>query len=110
MKLLIDQNLPPRLRSALADLFPGSQHIHDLGMAKVPDSDVWEYARDNGFAIVSKDSDFQQLSFLYGAPPKVVSIRRGNCSVPEVIELVRESADILKAFDRDDEASLLIIW
>jgi predicted nuclease of predicted toxin-antitoxin system len=31
VKLLFDQNLSPRLPSKLADLYPGSQHVRELG-------------------------------------------------------------------------------
>jgi predicted nuclease of predicted toxin-antitoxin system len=40
--------------------------------------EVWSYAREHGFAILSKDSDFHQRSLLYGHPPKVVWVRKGN--------------------------------
>jgi predicted nuclease of predicted toxin-antitoxin system len=59
MKLLFDQNLSPRLPRLLEDLYPDSAHIRELGMRDATDTQIWEYARANGFAIVSKDSDFQ---------------------------------------------------
>lgn len=44
MKLLFDQNLSPRLPSLLADLYPHSAHIRDLGMRDATDTVIWEYA------------------------------------------------------------------
>lgn len=35
-------------------------------------------SKAGGFAIVPKDADFRQLSFLYGSPPKVVWLRVGK--------------------------------
>jgi predicted nuclease of predicted toxin-antitoxin system len=64
LKLLFDQNLPSRFTSSLADLFPGSEHLKLIGLAAADDQTVWDYARQNGFAIISKDSDFHQMSFL----------------------------------------------
>ena len=84
MKLLLDQNLAPKLVARLADLFPGSQHVRDVGLAMADDRAVWDYARAGGLAIVSKDADFRQLSFLYGSPPKVVWLRVGNRSTAEI--------------------------
>lgn len=52
MKLLFDQNLSPRLPRLLQDLYPESAHIRDLGMRDVTDTQIWEYARANGFVIV----------------------------------------------------------
>jgi predicted nuclease of predicted toxin-antitoxin system len=72
MKLLFDQNLSPRLPRLLADIYADSVHVREVGLRDADDSDVWEYAKLNGFTIVSKDSDFQQRSLLYGSPPKFI--------------------------------------
>ena len=109
MKLLYDQNLAPRLVKNLADLFPGSAHVRQLGMARAEDAEVWAYARDAGFTIVSKDNDFQQMSFLYGAPPKVVWVRRGNCSVGELESVLRSNAARIVVFGSDQESTYLIL-
>ena len=53
-------------------------------MAAADDSDVWAYARQYGFIIVSKDGDFSGRSSLYGAPPKVIWLALGNCSTSEI--------------------------
>jgi predicted nuclease of predicted toxin-antitoxin system len=58
VKLLFDQNLSRRLVPILAEQFPGSNHIVELGLDTATDREVWTFARDNGFAIASKDSDF----------------------------------------------------
>ena len=75
MKLLFDHNLSYKLVARLVDLFPESVHVRNINLHEVDDQTVWEYARANGFAIGSKDEDFHQLSFLYGAPPKVVWVK-----------------------------------
>ncbi|MEI6654219.1 MAG: DUF5615 family PIN-like protein [Verrucomicrobiota bacterium] len=82
MKLLFDENLSPKLPGLLAALFPHSVHARECGLrACLSDEDVWDYARNNGFAIILKDSDLQQRSLLYGPPPKrheiQVARRRG---------------------------------
>ncbi len=59
MKLLLDQNLAPRLVGSLTEAFPGSRHVRELGLARASDADVWDYTKGNGFTIASKDSDFQ---------------------------------------------------
>jgi hypothetical protein len=70
MKLLFDQNLSPKLAKRLADLFPDSSHAQYEGLDCANDDQVWEHARLNGFAIVSKDADFNNLSVVKGSPPK----------------------------------------
>lgn len=59
MKLLFDENLSSKLPRLLASLFPGSVHVRECGLLGQPDEDVWEYARANGFIIISKDSAAQ---------------------------------------------------
>lgn len=56
MKLLFDENLSPRLVGALANIYPGSAHVHECGLGSGDDAAIWQYAKDNGFTIVSKDS------------------------------------------------------
>ena len=70
MKLLFDENLPPRLADVLQSEFSGSMHVHSCGLGSADDQAIWEYAGREGFTIVSKDSDFQERSVLCGSPPK----------------------------------------
>jgi predicted nuclease of predicted toxin-antitoxin system len=109
VKLLFDQNLASRLVARLKVDFPDSAHVRDLGLRDASDQQVWEHARVQGFTIVSKDWDFQQLSFVRGSPPKVIWIRRGNCSVKEVEELLRSKMQDIQRFGDDPEAALLIL-
>jgi len=62
VKLLLDENLPPRLADVLQSEFSGSIHVHSCGLGSADDEAIWEYARREGFTIVSKDSDFQERS------------------------------------------------
>jgi predicted nuclease of predicted toxin-antitoxin system len=109
MRLLFDHNLSPRLLPALANLYPGSLHVRDLGMATADDNVIWDYARQNGLAIISKDSDFYHRSMLLGHPPKVVWVRLGNCTTAQIEALLRNrQADVL-AFEQDATASFLAL-
>ena len=109
MKLLLDENLSPRLVGSLGDLYPGTTHVRDVSLASAEDAIVWAYAATNGFTIVSKDADFRQRSFVLGHPPKVIWLRRGNCSSLEIEQLLLLHATDLLAFERDPEGSFLVI-
>lgn len=109
MKLLFDQNLPARIVKSLSDIFPNSVHLKTLGMAATDDRAIWDYARDNGFSIISKDSDFHQMSFLFGAPPKTIWLRCGNCSTTVLETIIRRNTRKIAAFLKDDESALLVI-
>ena len=68
MKLLYDENLSPALVAQLADAYPDAAHVHDIGLGMADDSSVWERAKDDGYCIVSKDSDYYDLSVMHGPP------------------------------------------
>ncbi len=109
MKLLVDQNLPRRLVEVLQREFPGSKHVRDLGLDQVDDGVLWKLAADQGFTIVSEDSDFRQRVFLYGPPPKVVWVRVGNCPTKTVLGIVQRRLADLLAFSADAGSGLLVI-
>lgn len=109
MKLLFDENLSPRLPTLLDDVFPQSAHVDRVGLGSASDSSVWEYAKANGYLIVSKDSDFHESSLLNGYPPKVVWIRRGNCSTRQVETLLRHSGADIQAMANDPQIAFLIL-
>ena len=108
MTLLFGHNLAPSLVRRLADEYPDSAHTSALGLGGADDREIWDYAREHGFAIASKDSDFQLLSVREGPPPKVVWVRLGNCTVDEVEELLRLRRQDLEIFDAAPEAFLVI--
>lgn len=109
MKLLFDQNLSSRLPYRLSSEYPDSRHLRDIGLQEASDQQIWEYAKANGFAIVSKDSDFQHRSLLYGHPPKFIWLRVGNCPVDVVESVLRENAKLIQDFGRNETQSYLIL-
>lgn len=109
MKLLFDENLSPKLARRLADLFPGSTHVRDVGLKTSDDPLVWDYAQKNDFVIVSKDADMHDRSLLLGYPPKVIWVRLGNCSTADVENLLRREFAAIKRFYEDGYASFLAL-
>lgn len=107
MKLLFDENLAPSLAPALEALFPDSAHVDALGLGSADDAAVREYARTHGFTIVTKDADFHERATLLGYPPKIVWIRRGNCSTREIERILRDHAEALRELDEDKNAGIL---
>lgn len=107
MKLLFDENLSHKLASRLADIFPDSTHVRDVGMKATEDPTVWDYAKDNDFMTVSKDADMHDLSLVFGNPPKVVWVRLGNCTTTDVENLLRLEFEVIEMFYKDDSVSLL---
>ncbi len=109
MKLLFDENLSPKLPQRLADIFPNSLHVRDIGMNATIDPLVWDYAKENNLMIVSKDADMHDLSLVLGNPPKVIWLRLGNCSTQQVENLLRRDFTAIESFFADETLSLLAL-
>lgn len=110
MKLLFAHNLSRKLVPKLANLFPDSTQTGQIGLATADDAAVWEFARANGFTIVTLDSDFADLSVTRGSPPKVLWLRCGNSTVAEVEGLLRDNAHTILAFAVAPTIECLEIW
>lgn len=109
MKLLLDENLSDRIVAKLADLFPGSTHVKTESLVQAEDSRIWEFAKENGFTIVSKDADFHQRSLVYGHPPRLIFLRTGNCATETLVEVLRRNAILISEFHDDADAGILIL-
>jgi predicted nuclease of predicted toxin-antitoxin system len=110
MKLLLDQNLSPRLVRRLADLYPNSIHVMEVGLDRSLDREVWDYARRYDYIIVTKDVDFSEFSILQGFPPKIIWIRRGNCSTKDIETILRENFDSIKSMKEDANTGILELF
>lgn len=109
MKLLLDENLSDRIVAQILDLFADSAHVKVHGFMHSDDDVIWEFARQQGYVIVSKDADFHQRSLVYGHPPKFIYHRVGNCPTWQIVELLRMNLKQITAFEADADASILIL-
>lgn len=110
VKLLFDQNLSPKLIKRLADLYPNSEHLDLLGLGTADDVSVWEHAQQNGFAIVTKDADFADLSVFRGFPPKIIWIRRGNCSTNDIENILRDHHNEIEDLVTDSISGIITLF
>ncbi|MBM3238812.1 hypothetical protein FJZ31_21185 [Candidatus Poribacteria bacterium] len=109
MKLIFDQNLLPKLVTRLIGLFPDSAHVQDFGLDTADDTELWNYARNNDYVIASKDADFSDRSVIHGHPPKVIWLKRGNCSTNTVEDILRNHHSDIEMFARDANSGLLVL-
>jgi len=109
LKLLLDENLAPRLSAALGDLYPGSSHLSECGLRGATDDAVWQFAKGNGYVIASKDSDFSQRSVLEGCPPKVIWLRIGNGTTSRMEFVLRNAHSQIATFVRNPEPCCLVL-
>jgi len=109
MKLLLDENLSPRLVARIADRYPASCHVRDLGLLGSEDRYIWTHAAAEGFVLVSKDTDFYQRSVMLGTPPKVIWLRVGNAGTGAIALLLRDAYGTVRRFADDPEAAFLVL-
>lgn len=107
MKLLLDQNLSPRLVARVADIFPDSGHVYVLGLDRSSDAAVWKYARDHDYVLVTKDADFSELIALRGFPPKIIWLRLGNCSTDDIERLLRLHYEAIRQLAESQDIGIL---
>jgi predicted nuclease of predicted toxin-antitoxin system len=107
--LLLDENLPQGIVRDVADLFPNSAHVRELGLRAAPDDAIWERAVADGYVIITKDDDFRQRSFLRGFPPKVIWLRIGNCRRADIASLLHDRASAIERFADDPLVALLVM-
>ena len=109
MTLLLDQNLSYRLKGVLLEMFQDVIHVQEIGFDESEDIEIWRFARDKGWTVMTKDGDFADLALLHGAPPKVIRLRVGNESWRSVANVVIDHRETVSEFLEDLQSSLLIL-
>ena len=110
MRLLIDNNLSYKLAQALQTYFIGSLHISQALSIYSDDNEIWQFAKQHDFTILSKDNDFDELSQLQGCPPKVIHLLCGNQTSLYILNLILgNSEEILSFYEKEKDNCLLKI-
>lgn len=87
MTLLVDNQLPLALARYLAANGWECAHVQDVGLEAAEDRTIWQYAKERGLTIITKDEDFQALANRQRSiPPQVVWVRLGNCRKTVMLE------------------------
>lgn len=110
MKIIVDNNLPGKVALFLSRDFKASAHVEEFGLDEnTEDREIWEFAKQRKYAILTKDSDFEGMSRLYGCPPKVIQLTCGNKSTAEIISILAKSSTIIRDFIADKENCLMYL-
>jgi predicted nuclease of predicted toxin-antitoxin system len=98
MKLLFDQNISFRILRKVSFAFPEAKQIREIGLENKSDKQIWDFARENNFTIVTFDADFFELSNLFGTPPKIIWLRTGNRKTDDLAEFLISKVEFIKDF------------
>lgn len=103
MKLLFDQNISFRIVKKIEDFLPNSSQVRLLGLENAKDSDIWEYAKNNDYTIITFDTDFYDLSLIKGTPPKIIWLRIGNTSTTSLIDCLKLNFELILEFIQNND-------
>ena len=105
MKLLFDQDISFRILSKIKVNFPDAKQVRQLGIENYADIEIWKFAKENEFTIVTFDADFYDLSNLKGYPPKIVWLRFGKTKTDFIADIINSKKLIIKDFISSPEYS-----
>ncbi len=84
MRLLLDNNLSPRLAALLSRAGHDTAHVRDHRLQAVSDEQVLAFAREQDRTLISADTDFGALLARTGArAPSIILLRRSSSRRPE---------------------------
>ena len=109
MKLLFDENLSPKLAARCAEAFPACTHVSLVGLEGHADSEIWDFAREHGFTIVSKDADFYHRSVLIGSPPQFIWLRLGNCTSDQIMRFLHRNQNKIAELVASKSTAVLVL-
>ena len=109
MKLLFDQNISHRILNHIQDILPEAKQVRDLGLENISDKQIWEYAKESGYIIVTFDGDFYDFSLVWGHPPKIIWIRTNNQTTKNMEEILHKYMDTMQDFQNDIDLACLEI-
>ena len=103
MRFLFDQNISHRVLKLIPQEYIGSTTIKTEGLINATDREIWEFAKNNEYIIVTQDSDFNDLNSLFGFPPKLIWIRTGNMKTQSIADIIVDYADEINKFMSDSQ-------
>jgi len=110
MKLLLDANLSWRLKNSLSEHFGECAHVNQTSLSKpATDTEIWNYAAENGYIIITQDADFLNLFETRGYPPKIVLLRVGNMGRKEAEEILLQARLSIEDLEKSEYGLLEIV-
>lgn len=103
MKLLFDQNISFRIISKINSIFPEAAQVRQLNIENYSDIEIWNFAKTNGYTVITFDADFFDISNIKGHPPKIIWLRFGNTTTNYLAGILNSKQEIIKNFISKEE-------
>lgn len=110
MRLLFDQNVSFRVVKQLKPSFPEAIGVREAGLYNADDFQIWEYAKEHGYTIVTFDRDIPDIGSVRGFPPKIIWLRTGNLPNHSIKALFLSRANDLNQFITSVNSGTLLVY
>ena len=106
-EIWLDNHLSPIIAKWLKDdLGIEIKSSYMLKLERLSDLEIYHKAKNyNNIIIISKDSDLDEIISLYGAPPKLISLKVGNCDNKILYSILKKNLErtirLLNDFNQD---------
>ncbi|WKN40473.1 DUF5615 family PIN-like protein [Tunicatimonas pelagia] len=97
IEFLVDVNLPYKFKLWHDERF---QHVKEID-DEWSDSQIWQYAKEKGLTIITKDVDFSNRIVTAEPPPKVIHIRVGNMKLATFRQFMLNNWEEMKRMSID---------
>jgi len=88
MKILCDIHISIKITKLFASKGISSVHVNDiLNKWFTSDIKIGDFADENDFTVITKDSDFKNSHFIKKSPKKLIKINLGNISTVRLLEI-----------------------
>jgi predicted nuclease of predicted toxin-antitoxin system len=102
IRLLLDENISPALATKLGEKDVFAQAVPHVGLAGKPDRDIWKYALDHDFAVVTVNArDFIRLLDV-DLHPGLIILRESGLAREEQWDRISPLIDHIKKSGEDD--------
>ncbi len=111
MKLLFDANISWRILKFIKDDFPSCFHVKDIPLKQpVTDREIWDFAKENNFTIITHDDDFEKLILQKSIPPKVIILKSFNQNTNQIASTLLSKKEIIESFVSNEDLMILEIY
>ena len=91
-------------------IFANCRHVQTVGLNDCNDADIWQFAKQQKFTIVTFDSDFFDMLVIRGFPPKIIWFRTGNLTTSKIAAWIMNNHIKILSFIDNPEQSCLEIF
>ncbi len=110
MRLLFDQNISYRVVKQLKPVLPDIVGVREVGLLNADDYEIWEYARQKNYTVVTFDRDIPMIGSVRGFPPKIIWLRIGNTNNLKLISLMINRLAEFESFLNQQQNGCLLVY